>query len=259
MRCMLSVAFLSASLVVLPSTFAQRTSHSGGFSGGHAGGPAGRMPGGFTGGSFGRSPGVAARTFNTAPNFVSTAPSHAFAPGYHLPVAASPAWRGEGRGDRDHDRDRDRGFHYRSPYRGYGYGGYPYVYANSWDLLPSFMDYPDATGYYKAGSDQQQPAAPAPGDGYRPEYAGSADTSYAEPPAPRQYSQSPVEPEPALTLIFNDGHQQTIHNYVLTSGAVVVFDHAGSGRQERIPLASLNLAATQQAAEQAGLDFTPPA
>jgi hypothetical protein len=188
---------------------------------------------------------------------VSTAPSRAFAPGYRRPyVGSAPAWHGRGRGD--HDRDR-----YRSPYRGYGYGGYPYAYANSWELLPwdlsssDFMDYSD-----NSGSDVQPAASAAsPDEGYRQEYEAPAEEPYPypQPPADDQFASGPVAPEPALTLIFNDGHQETIHNYVLTSEAVIVLDQAASGRQKRIPLASLNLAATVQAAQQAGLDFMPPA
>ena len=265
MRRMLAVAFLSATLTVLPSALAQRAGHAGGHGGGVAGGSMGHMGGGFAGGSVGRSPGFAPRGF-TGPNFVSTAPTHAvstapsraFAPGYRRPyVGPAPAWHRDGRGD--HDRDR-----YRSPYRGYGYGGYPYVYANSWELLPwdlgssDLMDYSD-----NSGSDvQQQPAASAapPDEGYRPEYEVPAEEPAPWPqPAGNQFASSPVAPEPALTLIFNDGHQETIHNYVLTAEAVIVLDQAASGRQKRIPLASLNLAATVQAAQQAGLDFTPPA
>jgi hypothetical protein len=62
-----------------------------------------------------------------------------------------------------------------------------------------------------------------------------------------------------LTLIFSDGHQQAIRNYVLTSDTLIVLDQAASGYQQRIPLAALNLSATEQAAQQAGLDFSPPA
>ena len=68
-----------------------------------------------------------------------------------------------------------------------------------------------------------------------------------------------VASEPELTLIFNDGHREAIHNYVLTHDALIVMDQAASGRQQQIPLASLNLPATEQAAQQAGLDFSPPA
>jgi hypothetical protein len=36
-------------------------------------------------------------------------------------------------------------------------------------------------------------------------------------------------------------------------------DRAAAGYQQKIPLSALNLPATEQAAQQAGLDFTPPA
>jgi len=267
MRRVVSVAFLSASLAILPSAFSQRTGHSAGFSGGHSGGfshgpigggTVGHFGGGFAGGSFSRSPGFAPRTFATAPNFVSTAPNHAFVPGYRVPVAASPAWRDDGRGD--HGRDRD--FHYRPPYRGYGYGGYPYAVANSWELLPWDIGYPDYSGYDDSGFDAQPPSSAsvaAPDDGYRPDYEGTAEQAYAYPPPPDEPVTTAVTPEPELTLIFSDGHHESIHNYVLTSDSVIVLDQAASGRQQRIPLASLDLPATEQAAQQAGLDFTPPA
>jgi len=267
MRRLLSVAFLSASLVVLSSAFAQHAGFGGGHAGssfgGHVGGGTmGHVGGGFSGGAFGRSSGFASPIY-TAPNFVSTAPTHAVstAPGHAIGlgyrpsyIAPAPAWRREGGGD--HGRDRD--FRYRSPYR--GYGGYPYVYASPW--LPWDLSYPD-TFDYDSGSDAQQQAtsAVAPDEGYRPDYEGTAEPPYPYPPQPPpdEPVAAQVAPEPALTLVFNDGHQETIHNYVLTSGDVIVLDEAGSGRQKRIPLASLNLDATEQAAQQAGLDFTPPA
>ena len=276
MRRVLLVALLSATLTVLPSAYAQRAAHPGGSSAGHpaggfggarVGSSAGHYGGSIAGGSFGRSP----RFVNPgtligprAPNAVSTARTHSFAPSYRVPYAAPGAgWRDGGRGN--HDRDRDR--RYRSPYPGYGYGygGYPYVYANSWELLPGDVDASDFAGYPDDSESnvQQQPAASAapPDESSRPDYEAPAEEPYpyAQPPADNQFASSPVAPEPALTLIFNDGHQETIHNYVLTSEAVIVLDQAASGRQTRIPLASLNLAATAQAAQQAGLDFTPPA
>ena len=95
-------------------------------------------------------------------------------------------------------------------------------------------------------------------DRYRPDYP---DPAYGQPP----YQDSPgvaadsVASEPELTLVFNDGHRESIRNYVLTSSSVIVLDQAASGRQQRIPLATLDLNATEEAAQQAGLDFTPPA
>jgi hypothetical protein len=265
MRRMLAVAFLSALLVTVSPAFAQRGGMSGGhagggFSGGRAGGFGGHsFGGGISSGSFGRSSGFASRSFATAPRFTSTAPTRAFATPNRLPYGISA--------DR---RDGRRDYRYRSPYRGYGYG---YPYANSWALLPWDIGYPDFTGYGDyddSGSDMaQQPAASVapPDDGYRQDYAGPG---YAEPGPddrgygpgyqdPQQAGAEAVAPEPQMTLIFNDGHTQAIRNYVLTSNSVIVLDQAASGYQQRIPLASLNLSATEQAAQQAGLDFSPPA
>lgn len=260
MRRMLAVAFLSALVATVSPAFAQRGGVSGGhagggFSGGHAGGFGGHsFGGGFASGSFGRSSGFAfSRSYSSAPGFVSTAPSRAITTENRLPYGIS-ADRRDGRGD----------FRYRSPYRGYGY-----PYANSWALLPWDIGYPDFTGYGDSsdvGSDSGQPPAAsiaAPDDGYRQDYAGPG---YAE-PGPYDQGYGPaqpaeadsVAPEPQLTLIFNDGHTQSIRNYVLTSSTVIVLDQAASGYQQRIPLASLNVPATEQAAQQAGLDFSPPA
>jgi hypothetical protein len=181
--------------------------------------------------------------------------------------AFQPTWRnhggrrnGGGR-DRDHDHDRERG--YRRG--GYGFiGSYP-LYANSWELLPYDSGYSDFAGdssddyAVQRGGEPNNVPAPPPDTGYRPEYSGDAGqpwpaqtTDVAPPPAP-------IAPEPGLTLIFKDGHTQTIHNYVLTSSDLVILDEASSGRQQRIPLDTLDLSATEKAAQQAGLDFTPPA
>jgi len=265
MRRTVAVAFLSALLAFTLPALAQRGGRSGGLGGGHFGGSAGHFGGGFAGSSFGHSMGFAPRSFASAPRFVSPAPTRAFGSGYRLPsTGVSSAWRHEG----DHDRHGD--FRYRSPYRGYGYGGYPYVYANSWELLPWDLGYPGFSDddEYDSGPDveQQQPAASVapPDDGYRPDYQGpvqgpAGPYDYAPPPPAESYVANSSASEPALMLIFNDGHQEAIHNYVLTGNAVIVLDQAASGRQQRIPLASINLPATEQAAAQAGLDFTPPA
>lgn len=274
MQRMFTVALLSASLAVLPSALAQRAgAHSaGGFSGGHAAAPMGHIGGGFSahsfsGGSFGRAPIAprsaplftsAPRSFTSVPRFTSTAPNRAFVPGYRVPYTAPSA-------DRRRDNHGVGGNSHRPPYR--GYGGYPYVYANSWELLPWDLGYSDFIGDNGYDNDsaydplvdpaqQQQPAA-APDDAYGPGYDVAPPPPY---PAWRDAAAPDANAsEPELTLIFNDGHTQAIHNYVLTADTLVVLDQAASGHQQRIDLASLNLPATEQAAQQAGLDFTPPA
>jgi hypothetical protein len=244
MRRMFSVAFLSTLLIALPTAFAQRGGHS---SGGHASGSIGHSFGGSSGSGFaGRSSGFASHSYATAPRFTSTAPARSFATANRLPYGGTTAARRP---------DGRSGFRYRSPYRGYSvYSGDPYL-ANSWALLPWDFGYPDFSGYTDSAEAPQQPApsvAP-PDDGYRPDYGEPAFQS------PSVTAANSVASEPELTLIFNDGHREAIRNYVLTREALIVMDQAASGRQQQIPLASLNLPATQQAAQQAGVDFSPPA
>jgi len=252
MRRTLPVAFFSALLATLPSVLAQHTgAHPGGFSGSHGSASAGHsFSGGFSPGSYGRSSGFAPRTFTSAPRMTSTAPGRAFVPGYQLPGSGTPA---RSRAGRD-------GYRYRSPYRGYAYAGYP-AYANSWQLLPWDLGYPglgwDNNSYDSNSNAAQQPAESIdpPGSGNRSDYQESPYPVAADPlPA-----DSPLAPEPQLTLIFKDGHQEPIRNYVLTSDTVIVLDQAAAGRQQRVPLAELNLSATEEAAQRAGLEFSPPA
>ena len=261
---------LGALLTLAPAAAAQRGGggHAGGFSGGHASGFGGGFSGrsfssGFSGRSFGSgSPGrflySAPRSYATAPRMTWTMPARGFAPGYRTPYrsgagAIGQSWAGRGG---DHGR-------YRSPYRGYGgFAGYPY--GSSWELTPWDLGYPDFLGY---GNDigatqpddtaQQAPAENgyAPDEDFRQEYGSQAGDGAA----PFTAASEPVRAEPQITLIFADGHRQTIRNYALTSDAVFVLDNVDSGRQQRIPLSELNLPATEQAAQQAGLDFTPPA
>ena len=265
MRVAFAASALAGLLVLAPAALAQRgASRGGSFGGGRASGFARpSFGGGFARPSFGspgRIPGFAPRAFATAPRMAWAAPGRAFAPTYDR------GWGRGGNGGRspwNHDRGR-----YRSPYRGgYGYPGYG-SYVNSWELLPWDFGYPGFTGYGDDDDDSGQAAQgqvetappdesyPPPGDGYRPDYdSGPPPMMASAAPAPAV----PVAPEPQLMLIFKDGHQQPIRNYVLTPSTVIDLDQAASGRQTRIPLDDLNLPATERAAQQAGLDFHPPA
>lgn len=168
--------------------------------------------------------------------------------------------RGSGRRGSGHRGRGERG-QYRSGYYGYGGYSYPYYYAGSWELLPGDLDDSglsddDTQSQPAAEAPQSQPEyEPGPDEGYREDYAPPPRyEATAEPAAPP----APVAPEPKLTLIFKDGHTQQIHNYVLTSSTLVDLDEANSGRELQIPLSSLNLTATEQAAQEAGLEFSPP-
>lgn len=166
-----------------------------------------------------------------------------------------PAYRsGNGSGYRIAGR---RG-HYHVIRNGYGYGAYP-VYGNSWEVLPWDLGYPAFTGEDDDTSASQAAAEPEP----QPEdESDSGMPDYREDYAPAAYEAAPpapITPEPELTLIFKDGHTEQIRNYALTPEALLDLDQADAGRVTHIPLASLNLPATEKAAQAAGLDFTPPA
>lgn len=225
----------------------------------------------------------------SAPRFTSTFGPHSVAVpgqggGFHGTSAPEYAYSwgivsrtGHQNGhDRDGDRDRRRD-HHRSGYGGYGYG-YGGIPIYSTGLMPWDYGYLDNNGYAPEDNGPEsaphgaESAPPQYEEARRPPYA-APQTDYAPPPpraalqatpaasAPAASSAAPttLAGEPALTLVFRDGHRQSVRNYALTGTSLIVLDDAASGRQQRIPLADLDLAATKQAAAEAGLDFNPPA
>ena len=258
-------ATLGMILTFAPGAFGQHVvgGHPSSFSGGHAGG---LSSGGFRG-SFSAPPtsrgfsGPAPRAFGVAPRMNWTIPHHSFVLQQRGAYASSrPSYGAENRRRWDH---RGR---YRRSYPGYGYSGYPYAYANSWELLPWDLGYPDFTEYgddnetVESNNPQVQPSGEEQeqlqpeNEGYRPEYAPAP----YRPPASQAAASTPPHNEPQLTLIFKDGHTEIIRNYVLTPSEVIVMDDVASGRIPRISLSDLNLPATERTAHQAGLDFSPP-
>jgi hypothetical protein len=269
---------LAGCVALAPAALAQHGGggHGGGFGGGHAGGFGGGFGGGHSfgggfsshsfgggySGSFGRSPSFGSfrgpRGYSYAPRMTYPAPSRAF---------ATPGRQGYGMANRSGYGGRDR---YRSPYRGYG-PGYGYGYPGySWGVLPWELGYPDFYGYGDSSWVGQSDSGGAQQDqgyndpGYGPSYGAGEDPGpqdayrapYGDPSG--SATAAPLAGEPALTLVFNDGHQQAIHNYALTSNYILVLNDDGSGRAQRIPLADLNVPATERAAQSAGLDFAPP-
>lgn len=109
-----------------------------------------------------------------------------------------------------------------------------------------------------AASQYTEPVQLRPDD-HQPAYGTPAGDDALPPPAALAAPPTAVAAEPELRLVFRDGHQQSIRNYVLTGKTLIVLDHAAAGRLQRIPLADLDVPATEQAAEAAGLEFSPPA
>jgi hypothetical protein len=153
------------------------------------------------------------------------------------------------------------GFGARPPYTGASRYRRPYLspygtripYVLPVGVSPYFMGYPDAFGYddsstspdYAADGydtqpvEQGQPAPPWP-------YGAANDRSHQS-PAPGS--------EQAVTLFFKDGRPpEQVHNYILTRTTLYV----GDGHHREIPTDELDLAATAELNQDAGVDFRLP-
>ena len=149
---------------------------------------------------------------------------------------------------------------YRSPYRGaygYGYGIFPGLgwggysgdgwYDDSSEDSGATSDPNDGyVGYdgYDAQSDQNVP--PYPESGYGTPY---------DPNVPNVPSAPPLK-ESAITVVFKDGRAPLqVHNYILSRTTLSVLD----AQHREIPVADIDLAATQKANFDAGVSFQLPA
>jgi len=143
---------------------------------------------------------------------------------------------------------------YRRPYPSRNRYGVPYLGA-AW-IAPGYLDlgylgYPDTT------TDDDSQAAPNYPTGYDnpppyPEQLAPPYLSYTQaPPAPP----AALPDEDAVTLIFKDGRPpEQIHNYAMTRTMLYVRDK----NHRDIPIAQLDLDATQKVNHDAGVDFQLP-
>lgn len=91
----------------------------------------------------------------------------------------------------------------------------------------------EADSSYDAGADSAADAAPE---------------TRAEPPVP-------VVAQPTTVLVFKDGHRAEVVNYAIVGDTL--FDFSGD-RAHKIPIADLDLAATQKANDAVGVEFKLP-
>jgi hypothetical protein len=63
------------------------------------------------------------------------------------------------------------------------------------------------------------------------------------------------EPPVSTTLVYRDGHRGEVENYAIVGDTLWIFNDQ---RRKKIPLAELDLQATQQANEDRGVEFLPP-
>jgi hypothetical protein len=187
---------------------------------------------------------------------------------------------------------------YRQPYRGqYDRGRHRIVYGGAYLGWPApyylgdpYLDsygYDDSYdnsldgGYY--GDQAAPPYAanndPGYGPGYNPGYDsgsyGAPDSSanrsnfgpdYAPtyrpnyPPAsPSSHPASPTVAQPAITLVFKDGRPvEHIRNYLLSRDSITIWDGSAGELPREIRIDQLNIAATEKANGDAGVDFYLP-
>lgn len=134
---------------------------------------------------------------------------------------------------------------------GYGfpvaYGGLPY--AGQDDAGGGPQPSPQQADYVDQPPADYGPEPPAP------QVADNAPPTF-RPAYQGQAVDAPVNPQPATTLIFNDGRPPVeVHNYALTANTLYALD--GDSRHE-IPLSLLNIQATVEANRAAGVDFALP-
>jgi hypothetical protein len=150
-----------------------------------------------------------------------------------------------------------------------GYGDYGWLDADGLDYDSGYQ--PGYDPGYGAGYDSGENGAYAgiaqdgAGDGgYGAQGFGGKAAVDGEPPVPYVAQavarrSSAVQPRlynsDAVTLVFKDGRApEKIHNYALTRTTLYVTD----GRREEIPVASLDLAATEKVNRAAGVRFDLP-
>lgn len=142
----------------------------------------------------------------------------------------------------------------------YGYYYYPYY--------PSYpyYDEPADSGYAQPAQQAvaEQPEAPAQTifenrPGYKPPPVTNevaVDTWNPEPGQSQATSEAASEPQPTTVLVFRDGHQLEIGNYVIVGNTL--YNMSGAYRQYKIQLADLDLDATIKANEDRGVEFKVP-
>lgn len=86
--------------------------------------------------------------------------------------------------------------------------------------------------------------------------APSASPDNTPAPAQAPSSAPPETPQPPTILVFKDGHKQEVTNYAIIGSNL--FD-LSSARRQKIAIADLDLAATQKANEDQGIEFKLPA
>jgi hypothetical protein len=241
--------------------WAQRGGHGGGF-GGHAGFGGGHA-GGFAGhSSFGGHMGGGGRFYGGMHSGFSRGPARAYNHGFSRgPYLHNGFHNGFHNGSRG--RFHDHGFHHNR--FNFGWGGYPWwgayydPFAWDWDYDDARFDADYNNNLALANEMNEQSLEQQ--RMLRQEEADRDQDLYARPAAPMAPSgASSHDPQgtpilPATILVFRDHHQQEIQNYAIVGQTLWNF---ASPHTQKIPLADLDLAATEKMNDDRGVAFQVP-
>jgi hypothetical protein len=236
----------------------------GGF-GGHAGGFAGHGGGGHIGGgySFG---GVHSGGMRSGPRFARGV-NHSFNRGFSNGPFRDRGFRDRnfrGRRQRDFDRFGFRNNCFGFACRNWGYG-YPWwgwyngydPWLSSWDDEDRRFDedyyhqYEMADEWNRQSLAEQRMERQEEAEGDQDAYAPrSSARNYA--PASQPQSEAPV---PATVLVFRDQRREEVSNYAIVGQTLWSFS---AQRTKKIPLADLDVAATEKANDDRGVTFRVP-
>jgi len=148
--------------------------------------------------------------------------------------------------------------HFRSPYYAYGYPYYGY-YSPFWgDSYNSSYDRSDDDNYVAQRQTQQQLDQMSQQIQDLRDEREERQYAQARPqPAPVQPARAEAKNDPSMSvvLVFLDRRIQEVKNYAIANEKVVVFD---DHHIKKIPLADIDLAATQKLNDERGVDFQVP-
>jgi len=238
---------LSAGFVLLLASVPLSAQHGGGHAsaGGHGGFAS---HGGFAGHSSGH-------TFS-APRSGSGFAAHPSARGYSSRPAISS--RGFNRGfGHSGVGVRIRSYGFTNNCNRYGCLGYGYPYGGFYDPYwwwDSYSSYDADDARERAEASQMN----ADNLDEQRSLREQDEDAYARPTGrPRAQAQvnERADADPATVLVFRDQHKREIHNYAIVGQMLWSF---GAQRTEKIPLASLDLPATEKANDERGVEFRVP-
>lgn len=149
-------------------------------------------------------------------------------------------------------------------YGGYGYGypwGLGYYDPFLWDWSADDAAFDNDYNNNLATADEMNQQSLEQQQMMRQEEADGDQDLYARRSAPRlpsSASASDPHPSPIMpptVLVFRDQHQQEVQNYAIVGQTLWNFS---PGRTQRIPLANLDLSATEKANDDRGVTFRVP-